>query len=314
MRVAILTGASSGIGRATARELARRGYAIALAARREHLLLDAAAEVEELGGRAIAVETDVTDEEAVEALVNRTLAELGRIDVFVGNAGVYQLGRFEDTPPDVFRRVLETNFFGIVNGARAVIPAFRRQGHGTLVLVASLDSHVGAAQAAAYTASKWAVRGFAASLRSELRGSGVHISVVSPASIDTPLFRHAANYTGRAMKALSPVYAPERVASAIARVAERPRREVIVGPMGVVMAVQRTLTPALVDRLFGIQVEHDHFTGGSAPASPGNLFEPVDDGGSASGGFGGRRHTRLRRAALVAAASGAAAATWRART
>jgi hypothetical protein len=158
------------------------------------------------------------------------------------------------------------------------------------------------------------VRGFAASLRAELAGSGIAVCVVSPASIDTPLFRHAANFAGRVVKPLNPVYEPERVARAIARTAERPRPEIIVGPAGRFIALQRKLAPATTDRIFALQIERDHYEDEPAPPSPGNAFEPVDRYGSASGGYGGRRQANARRAALLALAAPLAAAAWRRRS
>jgi len=129
----------------------------------------------------------------------------GRIDVWVNNAGVYLLGSLEATLPDAFRRVLETNFFGYVHGARAVLPRFREQGHGVLINNASVYSHVGAPWLSAYLSSKFAVRGFSEALRQELDDlPEVHVCTVSPSPIDTPIFASAANYTGRAVKAPRP--------------------------------------------------------------------------------------------------------------
>jgi NAD(P)-dependent dehydrogenase (short-subunit alcohol dehydrogenase family) len=172
-----------------------------------------------------------------------------------------------------------------------------------LVNVASVDAHAPAPYVSAYVASKFAVLGWSESLRQELRDlPGVHVAVVSPAAVDTPLFQHAANYSGRELKALTPTYAPEQVAKAIADVVERPRREVIVGLAGRVLARQRRLAPALTDAAFAKQVGRDQFGDRRAAPTDGNLFEPVPYGTEATGGWQ-TVHPRTRRRALVVGAS-----------
>src|SRR5919202_2625850 len=176
--VVVITGASSGIGRATALAFAGRGSQVVVAARRDEPLDTLLAECETLAGRSgLAVPTDVAESAQVEALARRAVERFGRIDVWVNNAGVYAAGRFEDTPPDVFRRVLDVNLFGCVHGARAALPHLRQR-RGVLINVASVDSEASYHYFSAYVASKWAVRGFSAALRQELHGEGVDVCTI----------------------------------------------------------------------------------------------------------------------------------------
>jgi short-subunit dehydrogenase len=300
-KVVVVTGASSGIGRATALRFARKGAAVALAARGKGALGEVREAIERGGGRAIAVECDVADEEAVERLAAEAEASLGPIDVWVNDAGVYAMGRFEDTPPEVFRRVLETNFMGAVHGTRTALRRFEARKRGTIVNVASIDGRIATPYVSAYAASKHAVVGFSSAVRQELRlerARDVHVCVVLPATIDTPLFQHAANFTGAQVKAMPPVYSPERVARAIVSLARRPRREVLVGTSAHVMSALWTLAPALAERLFARMTDTSHLRKGAAAETVGNAFGP--EGPEAETG-GWRRPTRwARRAAMLA--------------
>jgi NAD(P)-dependent dehydrogenase (short-subunit alcohol dehydrogenase family) len=282
--VVVVTGASSGIGRATALEFARAGARVVLAARRADALEELARECRDAGGEALAVPTDVTDEHAVQRLAQTAVDRFGRLDVWVNNAGVTLFARFEEAPPDAFRRVVETNLFGYVHGARAALPWFRKQGGGVLINNASVAGKTGAPYVSAYALTKFAVVGFSESLREELLDSGIEVCTILPASIDTPLFQHAANFTGRAVKPLAPVYDADMVAAAILRSAKRPRREVFVGNAGRRLALIRTLAPAFGERLMARKVERDHFQGHASPRSEGNLFAPTP-GTGVSGGW-----------------------------
>ncbi len=287
--VIVITGASSGIGRATALEFAKKGATLVLAARREAALLEVVQECDRLGGTAIAVPTDVTDESAVQALARRAIETFGRLDVWVNNAAVSLFARFEEVPLEAFHRVIETNVFGYIHGARAALPYFREQGSGNLINVSSVVAITGQPYTIPYTISKYAIRGLSDSLRMELyldQASDIHVCTVLPASIDTPIFQHAANYSGRKTKALNPVYPAKDVAEAIVGLAERPQREVIVGQAGYLLAVQKTLAPDFCEQSMASQVDQDHFQD-KKPEAPtdGNVFEPMQDYTGISGNW-----------------------------
>jgi NADP-dependent 3-hydroxy acid dehydrogenase YdfG len=301
--VVVVTGASSGIGRATALAFAERGGRVVLAARRADALEQLARECQAAGGQALAVPTEVTDEAAMAELAQRAVERFGRIDIWVNNAGVYLLGSLEATPPEAFRRVLETNFLGCVNGARAVLPRFRAQGHGVLINNASAYSHFAAPWLSAYVSSKFAVRGFSEALRQELADlPDVHVCTVSPSPIDTPIFASAANYSGRVVKAPPPTYPPEQVAAAILASAVRPGRERFLGGAGRLATVTEAVAPRWFERVNRRYVDRLQFAAEPAPATDGNLYAPSSDGRAEARGGWRRRPdppAPLRRLAAV---------------
>lgn len=298
--VVVITGASSGIGRATALAVAKRRADVVLVARRDQPLAEVAAQCRRLGVRALTFHADTSEPAAMDHVAAEAVGQLGRLDAWINNAGVYLVGDVEDVPPEVFQRVLEVNVLGYVNGVRAALPHFRRQRRGAFVNVASLFAHFGGPHVSAYSASKFAVRGFSESLREELRGTGIHVSTVYPASVDTPLWDHTANYSGHAVRPVEPIYSTARVARAIVSCVERPRREVVVGLVARAMIATRLLAPWLFERAIRRIVDWRQLRPQVAPPTTGNLFTPVARGtGTKSERLASRRR-RVRRGLILA--------------
>ena len=273
-KVVVVTGASSGIGRATALAFARQGANLVLTGRQVEPLREVAAECETVGAPAIVVTADVRDRLAMDEVAKRAEEAFDRIDVWVNNAAVYMLGKLEDTPPEAFREIIDTNILGTVNGCRSALPYVRATG-GVIINVASVASTMGMPLASAYVSSKWAVRGFSESLRQELREDGVDVVTIMPATIDTPLFEHAANYTGRAIQAMPPIYSADKVADKIVAATRRPRPEVMVGGAGKVMRLMRALLPVrLFEAIAARQVEKNHLADTPSADTFGNLAAP----------------------------------------
>src|SRR3954452_295876 len=192
-RVVVITGASSGIGRATAHAFAEQGETVVLAARRIDMLREVERECTERGGSALAIPTDVRHEQEVEALGRQVLDRFGRIDVWFNNAGVGVFGRFDDVPSEVWRGVIETNLFGYMHGAKVAMRAFYRQGSGVVIQNASIVGRLAQSVGGAYATSKIAVRGSSDSLpQVALDYPDFRICTILPSAIDTSFFQHAA--------------------------------------------------------------------------------------------------------------------------
>jgi short-subunit dehydrogenase len=283
----VITGASSGIGKAAALGFAQRGANLALAARRQPALEAVAHACERAGVRAIAVEADVTDAEAMERLAQKAIETFGSIDVWINNAGTGLFGAFPEGGVAAHRRVVETNLFGTMNGAAAVLPHFRRQGRGILINNISLGGFAPVPFAAAYAASKFGLRGFTASLRQELADApGISVCGVYPAVVDSPGLLHGANYSGRALSPGAPVYRPEDVAEAMIGLAFEPRDEAIVGWPSRAARLGYAVAPGTTERVLGFVFRQYLKRARPAPETGGNLFQPVESGTSVRGGFG----------------------------
>ncbi|HHX65460.1 MAG TPA: SDR family oxidoreductase, partial [Chloroflexi bacterium] len=240
-RVVIITGASSGIGRATALALAREGAHVTLAARNIEALERVAVEIQELGGKALAVPCDVSHRDQIETLVERTLTEWGRIDVLVANAGRYVQTPIRDATPEHFEQSMAVNFYGAIAGVLAVLPHMLRQGSGHVVLISSMDARKGIPPDAPYIAAKAALAMFGDVLRQELHGTGVRVTVVYPGRVDTPLIEHLR------VPWISAKIAPEKVADAIVRALHRNAAQIITPPQARLLDCVQFLSPRLAD-------------------------------------------------------------------
>jgi short-subunit dehydrogenase len=233
--VALVTGASSGIGAATARELARRGASVVLAARRSAELDAQVRAITEAGGEALAISADLTDPADVMSLTERTMASCGRVDVLVNNAGAGWYRPLACSPPGEISGLVGVNLLAAMCLARVVLPGMLKRRHGAIISVGSLSGRV--AMEPLYSATKYGLRGFSLALRRQLAGSGVSVSLVSPANIDTAMTRHV---TAR-------MPGPDVVATTIADLVRHPRREVVVPRKHYTIAWLEQAFPSMAD-------------------------------------------------------------------
>lgn len=252
-RVVLLTGASSGIGRATAVRSASVGDHLVLVARGPEPLREVAAECEAAGAAStMVVIADVGDDAAVEACVAKALEQHGRIDAAVHSAGVVAYGRTEQVPAAIFDGVVRTTLLGSVNLVRHVLPGMRQRNSGSIVLVGSVIGHIAVPMMSPYVLSKWGIRALARQLQIENRDrADVHISYVSPGGVDTPIYLQAATYTGHVGRPPPPVVSPEAVARVVLRRLDNPRKRTQVGAANELMRFGFSALPAVFDALVG---------------------------------------------------------------
>jgi short-subunit dehydrogenase len=300
-QVIVITGASSGIGLATAKMAARRGARVVLSSRDEEDLRRAAEEIRREGGSVAWVVADVADRDAVQKVADTAIREYGGFDTWVNNAGVSIYGRLEEVSLEDARRLFETNYWGVVHGSLAALAHLRERG-GALINVGSIVSDITIPLQGHYSASKHAVKGFTDGLRVELMEAGAPVSVtlVKPAAIDTPYPVHAENYLEVEPKLPVPVYAPEVVARTILECAEEPRREVTVGGGGRMMTWMGAVSPALADRYMMATMFEGQRSDRPRSRSRSTLHEPHSRDGRVRGDYPGHvmKSSAYTRAAL----------------
>jgi short-subunit dehydrogenase len=277
--VVVVTGASAGVGRATVRELARRGACVGLLARGEQGLAGAQADVEALARPALAISADVADAEAVEAAATRFEAELGPIDAWVNSAMVSVFAPIHSTSAAEIRRVTDVTYLGTVNGTLAALKRMLPRDSGVIVQVGSALAYRSIPLQAAYCGAKHAVAGFTDSLRSELLhdGSKVRVSMVQLPALNTPQFDWSRSRMPRRAQPVPPIFQPELAAHAICDQIEHPGREVFLGAPTILAIQAQKLVPGLLDRYLARSGWEGQMTDEAAdPAQPDNLFEAVD--------------------------------------
>lgn len=290
----VITGASSGIGKATALSLAREGANLILAARRELLLEEVAIECEKFGVKAYSYKTDVTRIDDVSNLFEFALAQLGSVDIWINNAGVGAVGDFTKTPLSVHERVIQTNLMGYIYGAYTVLPYFKTQNRGLLINNISIGAFIPNSFAVAYSASKHGLKGFSDALKYELRDfKDIHVCDVYPAFIDTPGLVHGANYTGKELKPAPPVYDPYKVARTIVSLCTHPRDRAMVGNSARAARLVHALTPKLLGHTMTRFIQSYLRGAEDAQMTEGNLFKPVWKGAGTHGGWKGFHPLKL---------------------
>jgi NAD(P)-dependent dehydrogenase (short-subunit alcohol dehydrogenase family) len=287
-QVVAVVGASSGIGRETALQFAKRNAKVVVSARTESGLASLVAEIKALGGDAIAIPADVAEFEQVKNIADKTIEHYGRLDTWVHAAGTAIMAPFEQVTPEEFKRVIDVNLMGAVYGAMVAMPHLRQTGRGAFIAVSSVEARRSMPLQSSYSASKHGMEGFLDSLRSELKHEGFPISItnIMPAVINTPFYNKARTKLGVMPTGIPPYYQPSLVGEAILHAAENPTRDMIVGDVGRVIDLLQKIVPDLTDTLVGaIAVPGQRTERIKSADDPNNLFEPIEGYDTTTGDF-----------------------------
>ena len=286
-----ITGASAGVGRATARKFARSGARVALLARGRDGLEAARKEVEEFGAKALVVLVDVADAEQVEAAAVQIEAEFGKIDIWINNAMVSVFSPIKEMTPEEFRRVTEVTFLGCVYGTLAALKRMLPRDRGTIVQVGSALAYRSIPLQAAYCAAKHAMRGFTDSLRCELihDKSSVRVAMVQLPALNTPQFGWVKSRLPRKAQPVPPIFQPEVAAEAIYFAAHHPRREFYVGWSSAKAIIANKIAPGMLDHFLAhTGYDSQQYDGAEDPNRAHNLWEPVPGDHGPHGDFNAR--------------------------
>lgn len=289
-KTVVVTGASSGIGRATARLLASQGANVVLVARSPESLAEAELECRAAapeGSQTLVLVADVADASAVDEVLGAAAERFGRLDAVVHSAAVLAYGRFEDVPADVFDTAISVTLGGTANTVRSALRHFRAQDGGSLVVVGSLLGKIATPYMSSYVTAKWAVHGLVRTVQIETRSEpGIDVSLVSPGGVNTPVYRQAGTYLGWHGRPPPPVDSPERVARAVVAAIERPRRETSVGLANPFAVLGFRALPGVYDLLVTPLMRLGGISRDEAPHSPGNVLEPQPSGDAVHGAWG----------------------------
>ena len=317
-QVVVIMGASSGIGRETAKRFAARGAKVVVSARTDEGLESLVEEITQAGGEATAFPADVTEFAQVKAVADRAVERYGRIDTWAHVAAVAIYETFEQTAPEEFQQVIQTDLVGQAYGAMAALPHLRHEERGSLIHVSSVEAKRALPFHSSYAAAKHGIDGFVEALRMELKHEHVPINVaqILPSSINTPFFDKARTRLGVKPMGLPPLYQPGIVADAILYAAEHPVRDLVVGGAGKMIVASQRLSPRLVDALLGrIGFTMQQTDEPKSANAPNNVDQPIEGYSRVEGDFSKQAmpfsiadwldfHPVARRAAFVGTAAG----------
>lgn len=284
--VVVITGASSGVGKAMALEFASHGSKLVLAARRKEALDELVAECKENGASAQAVVCDMRVSQDVQILAKAAFEFGGAIDVWINNAGVLAAGALDEVPAVINENVIRTNLLGYMNGAQEVLPYFKIQKYGILINNISVGGWLPVPFATAYSASKFGLRGFSEALKGELADyRDIHIVDIYPGFLDTPGIQHAANYTGKALKPAPPVMDPREVAKAVVKLACEPRPAKTIGAASTFLRLSYAVFPRITRSVTGMVIRRYLSQADAIDHTSGNVLKTVDFGTGIDGGW-----------------------------
>jgi short-subunit dehydrogenase len=299
-RTAVITGASSGIGQAAALGFARAGWNLVLASRSRDDLDTVAAQCRTEGAQVLVVVTDVSDAAAVQRLAEQARQFASEIDLWFSNVGVGVVGKFLEVPIETHEQTIRSNLIGHVIDAHAALPIFVAQGRGVFVNMISLGGFAAAPYAAAYSASKFGLRGFSEALRAEMSDyRDIHVCDVYPSFVDTPALLHAGNHTRKQLGAPPPLIDPRRVAQAVVRLADHPRASVMLGSATPLVRLTHFLSPGLNARAMKFWFDRYFAQAGPAQPTDGNVLSPARTGARVEGGLRRPRSPVVRGALLA---------------